>query len=48
MTIIERENRAFQWQPEQPWFYQDVEKVLPWTFSTAEPENGISRFLHFQ
>jgi len=29
-------------------FYQDVEKVLPWTFSTTEVENTISRFLHFQ
>ncbi|WP_456373159.1 hypothetical protein [Thiolapillus sp.] len=28
--------------------YQDVEKVLPWTFLTPEPENAISRFLHFQ
>ncbi|WP_456380354.1 hypothetical protein [Thiolapillus sp.] len=28
--------------------YQDAEKVLPWTFSTTEPENAISRFLHFQ
>ena len=28
--------------------WQDVEKVLPWTFSTTKPENAISRFLHFQ
>jgi len=27
---------------------QDVEKVHPWTFSTTEAENAISRFLHFQ
>jgi len=27
---------------------KDVEKVLPWAFSTPEPENAISRFLHFQ
>ena len=27
---------------------RDVEKVLPWTFSTMETENGVSRFLHFQ
>ncbi len=25
-----------------------VEKVLPWIFSTTEPENAISRFLYFQ
>ncbi len=25
-----------------------LNKVLPWTFSTTEPENAISRFLHFQ
>jgi len=29
-------------------FKRDVEKVLPWIFSTTEPENAISRFLHFQ
>jgi len=28
--------------------YQDVEKVHPWTFSTTEAENAVSRFLHFQ
>jgi len=29
-----------------PW--QDVEKVPPWTFSTTEAENAVSRFLHFR
>ena len=28
--------------------YQDVEKALPWAFSTTKAGNAVSRFLHFQ